>query len=204
MVSESLPVLYGRSSYFDGVGDDSWSLAYVGGATPGQVLFTSLDGEAVVSPPTRRIFHLPSDVVVVPGTNGLVVGTQTTAARGTVNVRWLADGTTYTDDMGLTTLGGRAIDEDLAVAPLPAETEGAWLALWRSSNADTSPMGMATSPGSSLPTALSRVQESLMGVWEVQDVSLGRAGPELSDGWIVTYIAITDTTHRLHVFHLTF
>ncbi len=203
---ESLPVLFGRHSYGDASGtDQSWSVAYVGGAASDQVLFVDYVGELALGPPSQRVFHIPSDLVAMRDADGILVGTQTSAARGTVNARWLENGTTYTDDADLVTHGGRAIDEDLAVAPVPTlEGSGEWLALWRSSNTDTRPMGMATSPGIMLPSALSRVQEDLVGVWEVEDISVGRAGPELSDGWVVTYVAITDTTHRLNVFHLTF
>ncbi len=201
--SESLPVLFGRADYIDSEDDETWSLAYVGGAPAGQVLFTHFDADIALGSPTRRVFHVPSDLVAVRGTDGVLVGTQSVADRGTVQVRWLEDGVDYTDDTDLTTLGGRAIDEDLAVAPIPGEGPGDWLALWRSSNTDTRPVGMATSSGV-MPEAITRLEESLVGVWEVEDLSLGRAGPRLSDGWIVTYVAITDTTHSLHVYHLTF
>lgn len=208
---ESLPVIFGRHSYGDASGtDQSWSVAYVGGAASDQVLFADYEGGLALGAATQRVFHIPSDLIAVRDADGVLVGTQSSAARGTINVRWLEDATTYTDDAGLTTLGGRAIDEDLAVAAVPtlegpmAGGGGEWLALWRSSNTETRPMGIVTSPGIEVPPALFRLQDDLVGVWEVEDISVGRAGPELSDGWIVTYIAITDTTHRLNVFHLTF
>jgi cysteine-rich repeat protein len=206
VTSESLPVLYGRASYVDSEDDETWSLAYVGGTPAGQVLFASFDGERAVGSPVRRVFHLPADLVVLRGTDGVLVGTQTVADRGTVNLRWLEDGAPDIDTevTDLVTFGGRAIDEDLAVASVPGEGSGEWLALWRSSNTDTRPLGVATSSGAAPLPALSRLEEAMSGVWEIEDISVGRAGPRPEDGWIVTYIAITDTTHRLNLFRLTF
>lgn len=205
MTPESIPVLFGRSSYGDASEtDQSWSVAYVGGAA-GQTLFADYDGDRPAGAPTQRVFHIPSGLIAMRDAGGVLVGTQTSAARGTVTVGWLDDTMSYTVDRDLVSLGGGAIDEDLAIAPVPTlDGAGEWVALWRSSNSDTQPMGMMTSPRITLPTSLSRVQDALVGVWEVEDISVGRAGPELDDGWIVTYVSITDSMHRLNVFHLTF
>lgn len=208
--SESLPFIAGRADYASEPGMDAnrWTAAYFEGSSGGRVLFQSFDGDAPLGAAVQRVFHLPLDLVVVPDTDGLVVGTQTAAERGTVRAAWLDDAVTYTDDTPFATLplpgaAGRAIDEDLAVAPVDDGGPGGdWLALWRSSNTADRPMGMASS-AAALPASLARVQADLETAWEVQDLSLGRAGPRLSDGWVLTYISITDTTYRLNVFHIT-
>jgi len=209
-ISESLPFIAGRADYSSepGMEANRWTAAYFEGSSSGRVLFRTFDGDAPVGSAVQRVFHFPSDIVIVPDADGLVVGTQTAAERGTVRAAWLDDAVAYTDDTPFTRApapgpAGRAIDEDLAVAPVnDGGPGGDWLALWRSSNTADRPMGMATSTAA-LPASLARVQADLETVWEVEDVSLGRAGPRLSDGWVLTYISVTDTTYRLNVFHIT-
>lgn len=130
-------------------------------------------GAATVVPAPPLMTHVASMV-----DDWLIVGGLESVDANTVRVAAIESGVTYPDTSHWASAGESTPDETVAIASLGG---GEWFAVWR----QFTRFGIITSAGTPPP----RGAELLEAEMDPQSISLGRAGPRVEDGWILTYVA---------------
>ncbi|MBN8614340.1 MAG: hypothetical protein J0L92_27315 [Deltaproteobacteria bacterium] len=156
-----------------------WTALWDEGLADSRFLRREYDGASpvgaatvVVAPPLMT--HVGSMV-----DDWLVLGGLQMVDANTVRVAAVESGVTYPDDTHWASAGESTIDETVAVASLGG---GEWFAVWR----QFTRFGIHTSAGTPTPRGWDRLAADTE---PPESISLGRAGPRVQDGWILTYVA---------------